>query len=1584
MKNKGFITRLLALVCCGAILFGTLPMGVFAEETEETQPPEKKDTYVIENNGDFLKFEENCRIDAWSSGRTVELRADLNLAGQEFQNFSGIATFAGIFDGGGHTISGVALTGNNGATGLFRYLDPGAQIRNLTVSGTVTSDNSSDTLGGIVGVNFGTVSGCTFLGTVTGAGVSGGVVGLNGASGTVSGCTGGGTVTSKFTVGGVVGKNYGVVSDCTNTGSVNADSSWVDDDASDSSQSLVNQGKERFLGGSDIGGIAGWSSGTLAGCKNSGIVGYQKAGRNVGGIAGRQCGTVVNCKNTGTVYGKQDVGGIVGQFEPSVTVEDTEQLSTEVNKLHELIDQAVGDLQSLNGTVHSDMSDLQAHSDTARQTADKMLKEARDVADANMDTLNDLSSRVDYVKNHLPTVMDELDAAFDGMSDVEDDMDQIREDLDILGKMDDSTFDPTKNTRLTLTPGIGGSLRANNSNPEAGTQVTITVTENTGYVLRSLKISGNGEQDVTSQVEDGSYTFTMPEENVQVLAAFDYVGEYLPESNPGGQAQAVTDGDNLKIRAVADDGYVLESIRVDGTSVDLSSGENDVYTVAKPADPSAKIQVTFRAMSGGYQVLTPRTTGGRVQADMSKAEAGSTVTVTVSTDSGYKLTELTMNGSSILGSQSGERSYTFTMPSKDATVQAEYAYEGDGDVYCLSNPGGTLSATANPVSNDYILAIVPDSGYVLASSGTVLTLKDNAGTVKELTRDDLTEALGGYTYTMSMNNYEAPVEAKAAFTKDDSALTVTAVTSAGGTVTASKTQASPGDEISFAVVSGAHYGLTKFTVNGEDKTGDLESGVVRYTIPDGASGEIKAVAQFQPVRLALTSVDDAATGGTAEGGSATYTVSGTQVEVKISPSAGYSAEVVETSTGITLDKPYADSEIYRFPAQDGWIHVTFHKQNDKDTIQEAADRIDRNMTVISDRMQDMQDTYDAIDDLLTDDFGNPRDLKDLSDEELKELRNLMKDLGDEISDVTVAAGQIASDTSTIVNLAGPYVKDAAEALQDDLEKLNDDMRNVTEHLQAAQKEAKAIVDYLNSLDKVEFTGFSEEFNKNADKVSDEMETISKILSRLNDNLAGNSNRLTADLRKINDQLTVVLNLLIDRMDDLEDLSKGGDLIVDMSAEPEDEDTEAASKIAGCENAGVVDGTSNVGGIAGTVGIEADTSDSGVGIGSKYMVRAALSDCRNTGFITARSENGGGIAGLVEAGLLSNCYAGGSVSSDSGNYMGGIAGTSRGTITKCSVLTEITGASYIGGIAGTADTITDCYAMPTIYDTTGRVGAISGADDPGDSDDPTDNRMSLAERIRDNYFVSDSLGGIDGVSYDGVAMPVSYKELLTKDGVPEAFRHLTVTFVDSTGAVIYTQELVYGESLEKLNYPNVTAETGNYSDWEGYRTETMTGNLILRSAQVLTTRILSGGDTEGKPAALAEGNFTAAARLEVTQVNLEPPKLPSKAQWNMVQVRITQGELDGDSVSRVRLLYTGDTTATVYSWENDTWTEIPSEQIGQYLQVNLTGDEGTFCIVQIPEQKFPTVYVAAGAAVAAAALVIVLVAVRKKKKTKAAK
>ena len=135
---------------------------------------------------------------------------------------SGGNTFEGSFDGQGHSVKNLYVTGNGNA-GLFGYVSTEGTVKNLGVSGTSTSTSG----GGVAAINFGSIENCSSGVIVTATGSNnvyvGGVVDQN--HGSVTNCynTGNITVTGNNNdvyVGGVVAQNYSNVTNCYNTGTI--------------------------------------------------------------------------------------------------------------------------------------------------------------------------------------------------------------------------------------------------------------------------------------------------------------------------------------------------------------------------------------------------------------------------------------------------------------------------------------------------------------------------------------------------------------------------------------------------------------------------------------------------------------------------------------------------------------------------------------------------------------------------------------------------------------------------------------------------------------------------------------------------------------------------------------------------------------------------------------------------------------------------------------------------------------------------------------------------------------------------------------------------------------------------------------------------------------------------------------------------------------------------------------------------------------------------------------------------------------------------------------------------------------------
>lgn len=333
--------RILCILLCLCLAM-SFPLTALAQQTSAIH---------IRSLEDFLALAENCVLDSYSREKTVYLHCDLDLNGVAF---SGIATFGGVFDGQGHTISNLRITGKGSVVGLFRYVQPGGVVRDLNVTGTVTPDGTAETVGAIAGSNSGLIQDCSFEGSVAGSSAVGGIVGINQSGGSVLRCVSRGVVVGQNMTGGIIGYNMGLVESCENHACVNIYTPDETLDLSSIDLSVLMDPSALTAGITvmDTGGVAGYSIGAIYDCVNTASIGYPHIGYNVGGIAGRSSGSISGCVNRASIQGRKDVGGIVGQMEPNVSLNLSEdhllQLETQLKELEELTRQLQGSFGRLD------------------------------------------------------------------------------------------------------------------------------------------------------------------------------------------------------------------------------------------------------------------------------------------------------------------------------------------------------------------------------------------------------------------------------------------------------------------------------------------------------------------------------------------------------------------------------------------------------------------------------------------------------------------------------------------------------------------------------------------------------------------------------------------------------------------------------------------------------------------------------------------------------------------------------------------------------------------------------------------------------------------------------------------------------------------------------------------------------------------------------------------------------------------------------------------------------------------------------------------------------------------------------------
>ena len=360
---------------------------------------EAQSAQLITSAREFLDFAENCSRERYSLGKRFVLTNDIDLSGLRYEP---AGYFVGDFDGGGHCVSGLSLETEGSRLGLFRQIGPGGTVENLRVEGRVRPGGSAEYIGGLAGVNEGTIKNCGFSGDVRGINNVGGLVGWNGSGGQISRSDFNGFLIGEHQAGGIAGKNDGVVSDCMSRGEVNAVSITP---SGERRFDLAAFSQDDFVDLSNIGGVAGENNGLISFSENRASVGYSYTGYNVGGITGKNSGYLNACTNSGPVKGRRDVGGIAGQAVPYAAWElsngKLEELRQAISYMQLLLGNLNQNSQDASDALRASLNSIDLNSDLALSSITDIL---RDSIDSSRTFLDGISIDPSTHEIHIPEV----------------------------------------------------------------------------------------------------------------------------------------------------------------------------------------------------------------------------------------------------------------------------------------------------------------------------------------------------------------------------------------------------------------------------------------------------------------------------------------------------------------------------------------------------------------------------------------------------------------------------------------------------------------------------------------------------------------------------------------------------------------------------------------------------------------------------------------------------------------------------------------------------------------------------------------------------------------------------------------------------------------------------------------------------------------------------------------------------------------------------------------------------------------------------------------------------------------------------
>lgn len=227
--KKRMVSLLLVLV----MLLGLLPTAALAAPVGGGSGT-AEDPYLIATAQELVDFRDAVNDSAKKSTSKLcaKLTANIDLGneawtpiGKMTNTYSDYVAFGGVFDGDGHTISGLKIDNSAQYQALFGYVK-GGTIKNLTVEGSVTTATTSSAYAaGIVAYgNPVTMETCMnrVTVTVTQKGYAAGVAAYANTGSTITGCTNQGNISGVGGyLGGIVGTASGVtITNCINNGDV--------------------------------------------------------------------------------------------------------------------------------------------------------------------------------------------------------------------------------------------------------------------------------------------------------------------------------------------------------------------------------------------------------------------------------------------------------------------------------------------------------------------------------------------------------------------------------------------------------------------------------------------------------------------------------------------------------------------------------------------------------------------------------------------------------------------------------------------------------------------------------------------------------------------------------------------------------------------------------------------------------------------------------------------------------------------------------------------------------------------------------------------------------------------------------------------------------------------------------------------------------------------------------------------------------------------------------------------------------------------------------------------------------------------
>ncbi|MHC1745388.1 MAG: PKD domain-containing protein [Syntrophobacteraceae bacterium] len=260
---------------------------------------------------------------------------------------------------------------------------------------------------------------------------------------------------------------------------------------------------------------------------------------------------------------------------------------------------------------------------------------------------------------------------------------------------------------VTVTAGAGGAISPGGTFfAQNASNVTFTLTPNSGYRVNSLLVNGTSVGGVTSYTVSGITSGTtvsavfepIPPTSYTITASSNNTA-YGTVSPSGGVSVALGGTRTITITALT--GYHIQDVKVDNVSV----GAVPSYTFSN-VTANHSLAATFAINT--YAITASAGSNGSISPTSATVNHGSNQSFTVTPSTGYQVQDVKVDGSSV----GAVTSYNFTSVTAPHTISATFTIK----TFAISvtvGPNGSISpssATVNQGSSQ-TFTITPNTGY---------------------------------------------------------------------------------------------------------------------------------------------------------------------------------------------------------------------------------------------------------------------------------------------------------------------------------------------------------------------------------------------------------------------------------------------------------------------------------------------------------------------------------------------------------------------------------------------------------------------------------------------------------------------------------------------------------------------------------------------------------------------------------------------------------------------------------------------------------------------------------------------------------